>query len=167
MKIGVFSRRMAEDKGYMHQQIRGKYIWISIQSSDNTIWPKPVQLSGYVATHFAMFDDIDKPVVGRDDMVLFRPDHAVAIVDFVEAHRYCTEMICVHCDAGISRSAGVGSALSLWLNGTEEGTIDYRRHYPNVHVKSLMLQAIRERTGSAVTEPAKVPVNVEVPDGIF
>lgn len=144
MKIGVYARRMAEDKGYMNQEINEPYIWISIQSSDNTIQPKPIRFSKlWRDTLFMMFDDIEHELEGRHE-ILFTQERAARILEFVLKHKDSVGMICVHCDAGISRSAGVAAALALWINGTEDGTIDHRYHHPNALVKSLMLREIRK-----------------------
>ena len=59
------------------------------------------------------FDDIDRPVPGA---VLFSPEQARRILDFVREHRQ-TETLLVHCYAGQSRSRAVGAAAARLLGG--------------------------------------------------
>ena len=64
------------------------------------------------------------------DIILFNVKMAKHILDFVNMWKYSVDLIIVHCEAGISRSAGVASALSLILNGTDDY---YFKHYlPNI-----------------------------------
>lgn len=61
------------------------------------------------------------------------------IVDFVETFKNEVDMIVVHCEFGISRSAGVASALSLILNGIDQYYFD--NYVPNMLCYRKILNA--------------------------
>jgi predicted protein tyrosine phosphatase len=139
MNIRVFSQRMAEDPDYFLEEVpTGAYSWISIISP--TCYSRPVENERCRGIHRLKFHDIDRPVSGQ---ALFSAGQARRLVDFVLAHRD-VDTICVHCEAGISRSGGVAKALALWLNGND-WTQDDGNLYPNIHVKSTILRTLRER----------------------
>jgi len=66
-----------------------------------------------------------------------------SIHDFVEKNKDMGEWI-IHCEAGISRSAGVAVALSKILNGVDEPERFIQSKYPlglhNVDIKSKILK---------------------------
>ena len=61
------------------------------------------------------------------------------IIDFVETFKNEVDLIVVHCEFGISRSAGVASALSLILNGTDQYYFD--NYIPNMLCYRKILNA--------------------------
>lgn len=71
------------------------------------------------------------------DVKLFTDEEAEWILAFVNDYIEKIELIVVHCEAGISRSAGVASVLSLIYNGSDEY---YFKHYiPNMLVYRKIL----------------------------
>ena len=83
----------------------------------------------------------------------FTPDMARRIVAFVqEQQRVNVRLLIVHCEAGMSRSAGVAAALSLFYNHDETYFLVHYR--PNALVRRLMLDALR--TGS-ITDQQSTP----------
>lgn len=79
----------------------------------------------------------------RINIILFDENRAEQILQFVNKYKNEVDLIVVHCEAGISRSAGVASALSLIYNGTDEY---YFKHYlPNTLVYRLILNAYMKR----------------------
>ena len=73
------------------------------------------------------------------DVKLFTDEEAEWILAFVNDYIEKIELIVVHCEAGISRSAGVAGALSLIYNGSDEY---YFKHYiPNMLVYRFILNA--------------------------
>ena len=82
-------------------------------------------------------NDTDCICMNGDGIVLFDEKMAKHILFFVESFKLDTNMIVVHCEAGISRSAGVAAALSLILNKTDQYYFD---HYcPNMLVYRKIL----------------------------
>ena len=80
------------------------------------------------------------------DIILFNEEDAKGILHFVDTYKKEVDLIVVHCEAGISRSAGVASALSLILNGTDDY---YFKHYlPNILCYRKILNAyMRDKRG--------------------
>jgi hypothetical protein len=50
--------------------------------------------------------------------------------------------IIVHCDAGVSRSAGVGAAILRWLTGDDDYIFDSGKFFPNMHCYRMTLNAL-------------------------
>ncbi len=74
------------------------------------------------------------------DIKLFTDAQAKEILSFIELRKNNNgkeEMIVVHCEAGISRSAGVAGALSLIYNGSDQYYFD--KFLPNMLVYRKIL----------------------------
>lgn len=71
--------------------------------------------------------------------------HAEEIVDFVQQFANEIELIICQCDGGISRSAAVASALSVWLNGTDAEIYDNPRYLPNSWVRNRILKVLLDK----------------------
>lgn len=81
------------------------------------------------------FCDADKPekdIYGNDadESDLMSQEDARKVVQFVNLH--VEKHIIVHCDAGISRSAGVGAAISKYVTGDDSVFFNSGRYYPNM-----------------------------------
>lgn len=90
------------------------------------------------------FDDLDqdhgeaaRKYFGRD-VVLFERLNAEHIAAFVKGH----ENIICHCDAGVSRSAAVGAALSKHYNGDDFWF--FKHKCPNRLVYRIMLETLHD-----------------------
>lgn len=85
------------------------------------------------------FYDLEQPIPGCEKANLFSSDDAKQILEFVDNNiDEETKMIIVHCEAGLSRSAGVAAALSLIMN--EDCEFFHKNYYPNSLVKSTILR---------------------------
>lgn len=119
------------------------YILISIRDTDA---PKIVhEYSNCKEVLHLHFDDITPRQKDRfesiKDFVLFDQGMAEEIVDFVNKHDVSNCYI--HCTAGVSRSAGVASALSKHYNGDD---MEYFKKYvPNTYVNTVLFQVLLER----------------------
>lgn len=71
----------------------------------------PPPLEGYADILRLGFHDTDQ--VGGNFTVMSR-EHALAVLEFGEKHKDAPLM--VHCEAGASRSVGIGLFLAAWLN---------------------------------------------------
>jgi predicted protein tyrosine phosphatase len=75
---------------------------------------------------------------------LFTENDADQILDFVESHPEA-ELIIVHCDGGVSRSAGIAAALSKILTGSDFNIFNSKRYQPNMHVYRTILNRWHSR----------------------
>lgn len=96
------------------------------------------------------FSDADKPgldVYGYDAEVedLMSDGDARKVAGFVAKYR--GENIIVHCDAGISRSAGVGAAILKHLTGYDGKIFNSPERHPNMWCYRKTLNALQEKDG--------------------
>ena len=75
-----------------------------------------------------------------DESDLMTDEDARKVAAFVEAHR--DVYILVHCDAGISRSAGVAAAILKHYTGDDRQVFRSGRHYPNMWCYCKTLNAL-------------------------
>ena len=94
------------------------------------------------------FADADRPgydVYGRQAAIddLMNDNDGLKIASFLEEHQ--AEIIIVHCDAGISRSAGVAGAIMKYYTGDDTSIFDNPRFYPNMWCYRKTLDALSNR----------------------
>jgi len=70
---------------------------------------------------------------------LFNKTQAREILNFVEKIKDQVKVIICHCDAGISRSAGVAAAILKVLTGSDKEIFDNKRYVPNRYVYNKIL----------------------------
>ena len=87
------------------------------------------------------------------DVELGQPDcitdeQANSIVKFLlgDCVYFCVKRIIVHCEAGVSRSAGVGAAIMKYLNGSDWEVFDSPRFRPNMTCYRKVLDAFYCKT---------------------
>ena len=91
------------------------------------------------------FDDVDKKQydemteAGYGSVVLMNEQDAARIVAFVKKYKDSVDGIIVHCDAGVSRSAGVMAAIMKWLTGDDSKIFSDLRFHPNMWCYRLVL----------------------------
>ena len=153
MKFAVMSRENC--KKWCYQKHVDKSLIISI--SDNWAAPNKVFESKdnrVVDILRLYFDDID---CERRDLFHGMTDaDAQKIADFIAKHKAnfgnsseSIQKIIVHCNAGVSRSAGVCAAISKYLTGDDEAFFagGYR---PNMFCYSKVLKALYEQSISNI-----------------
>lgn len=81
------------------------------------------------------FHDIERR--WSDDDMLFTEKQAEEILGFVKEIK--PSILWVHCDAGISRSAGIAVALDKLVNGVDSGSLYpfYNRHVVETMIKTI------------------------------
>jgi len=84
------------------------------------------------------FPDADTASEEFPEAILFSPDHAREIWDFVLRHRE-VDRIVVHCDAGVSRSPAVAAALARILKD-DDAEYFAGRYRPNTRVYRMLLE---------------------------
>lgn len=96
--------------------------------------------------HVLAIDDADRgPRADESHCIqeprLFSPTDAQAVVAFVRTHHVCgIRRVLIHCDAGISRSAGMAAALAKFYTGDDFWFFKHKR--PNMLVYRLMMEAL-------------------------
>jgi predicted protein tyrosine phosphatase len=129
MKIIVLSEREIQDF-----KTDLTHVVISIRSNG----AKQVELpyvESRIGTLFFEFHDLDEPI---GDLELFSKEQAETILLFVEGLKDIVDLVVCQCEAGISRSAGVASALSFIYNGDD--SYFFRNYLPNRRVYRLILE---------------------------
>lgn len=79
---------------------------------------------------------------------LFTDDQAVQVVNFVNKMLGKIEVLICHCEAGISRSSGMGAAINLMINGSDKEIFNNVKYLPNMFVYRKVLNAWQERSTS-------------------
>lgn len=142
MEFTIKSRREAVYENGVHDP----HIIISIFTPGDE--PPQVCQNQYTkqVVQFA-FDDLDRTPgpatrLALGHPVIFGDLEAKKIIDIVEfwKDKGIDHIIC-HCDAGISRSAGVASALSKYYNGTDNEFFNSAKYRPNMLVYRTILDA--------------------------
>jgi predicted protein tyrosine phosphatase len=137
MRFKIFSQKMAEDRDFvLSAGVTEPHVWISITSPGDPraiLPPDPNRLD----VLFMEFWDVEIKRVTYDPIT---EDQASEIVKFVQKYLEKVDLVCVNCQAGISRSAGCASGLSILFNGHDRGIGDSPLYHPNVLVKSLILK---------------------------
>ena len=136
MEFYVYSRQKAKSESY---RLKVPTLIISITDpfgSLNTF----AQNRNIVSICRVQFDDVTRENAGPDD-ILMRVQDAQKIRDYVRAYADKVECIIVHCEAGISRSAGVMAAIQKYLLGDDSEIFNSNLYLPNEHCYRLMTSA--------------------------
>lgn len=89
------------------------------------------------------FDDIDTE---KDGYYPISDDDAIKITEFVKRYADCVDRIIVHCEAGVSRSAGCAAALMKYYFGNDFAIFDNPYYKPNSLVyKKVLTRMFNER----------------------
>lgn len=89
--------------------------------------------------HDITYDEGDSP------FKCFQPEYAAQIVDFMqESFPWCDRVV-IHCEAGVSRSAGVAVGLSRYFDLTPENTLRDQHPHFNIHVASTIWKECQSR----------------------
>ncbi len=149
LKVTVMSRRNAVL--YCGQKNPDKSVMISISDPrmvyDSEPFASPA--NGIIDILHLSFSDADSEgldVYGNcvDESDLMTDEDARRVAEFVEAHK--DAFILVHCDAGISRSAGVAAAILKHYTGDDSRVFKSGRHYPNMWCYRKTLNALHSYT---------------------
>ena len=143
MSVTIMSR--ADAIRYCHQPHSRKTVMISISDPYESYRTKPFTSSdnGVVSVLCLSFCDADRPgtdvyghmVTERD---LMTDADASRVAALVKGHP--NEDVIVHCDAGISRSAGVAAAIAKFRSGDD--TVIFKSYRPNMWAYRKTLNAL-------------------------
>ena len=131
MKFITFGER--EIKSPAYQTIKDKHIVISITSADDEEIRLPNNVNR-LSELFLKFDDV-QDIDNR--YIYFDRSMAKDILDFVENYCDKVSLIIVQCQAGLSRSVAIASALSKIMNYIDDSV--YTKGIPNMFVYISLL----------------------------
>jgi len=100
-------------------------------------WNKPNTL---LSSMQMSFHDVDREVLDYPGLQMMTEEQAKAIASFVIAYIDKVDTIVVHCEAGLSRSAGVSMAIAYWLRQNTSQWPLANRHVYRLVAKQLMEQ---------------------------
>lgn len=128
-KYKIMSRDCCER--YYRQRHERSSIIISIKSSWDRVLPSlPMNENNNVKHILSLsFDDFEFEQMPQYCM---KYEDGDKIVDFVNQYYDEADLIIVHCDGGISRSAGVAAAIMRVKEGFDDPIFDSRRKHPNM-----------------------------------
>jgi predicted protein tyrosine phosphatase len=112
---------------------------VCISISDPGAQPAGVSPS-FLAVLRLQFDDLNERTDEGD--ILFTPDHARAINEFIDKWSDVDRVI-VHCNMGVSRSPGIALGLCD-LRGWATASIERSHPGWNRHVRRVMLQSLQK-----------------------
>lgn len=134
MNIRVMNRQDAIRYSYHYQDEPSVIISISTPGQEYSQHIYRSLYNKIRAILHLSFDDVED-----GDYVITRND-SKRIHNFVEANKDLN--IIVHCDAGISRSAGIAAALMKYYNGDDSPIFDDPRYIPNMRCYRTMLEEL-------------------------
>jgi predicted protein tyrosine phosphatase len=137
MEFHVFSRSKAKKESY---KISKPTIIVSITDPDKNI-NTFADNDNIVSICRVQFDDTEPDCMLNGEIVMTEKD-AEKIKNFIFTFKDKVECIIVHCEAGISRSAGVMAAIQKFLIGDDSAIFNAFRFCPNMHCYRMTLNAL-------------------------
>lgn len=137
MKFEVMNKKQA--RRYSFSSHEDKSIIVSISNwgeEDNSFH---LGENNIKAILFLSFDDIEA-TNDKNEHPITKED-AKRVEKFVNKYKNKVDKIIVHCEAGVSRSAGVCAAIMKALNGDDWEIFDNPRFCPNMTCYNTVLEA--------------------------
>lgn len=144
MNFKIMSRGAALN--YSELEHSDKSVIISIHSSLDCpphFYERDFEFNGIQDVLFLEFDDVEANCDLKSFKVISEDD-AREIVDFVVNWSEKVDTVIVHCDAGVSRSAGVCAAISKYMTGSDDWVFDSPRYQPNMTCYRTVLNGFYE-----------------------
>lgn len=154
MQIFVTSRQGIQHitRAFAKENRPEKMAIISITDPDS----KPANITrspGFSGIIRMRFDDIEQDDFWHGKFLnAMRPWQAKEIADFVNKVEDKIDFLFVHCEAGVSRSAGVAAAISLVKFGTDKEFFNSGKYSPNMNCYKLTLEAFGYKTDPLTLE---------------
>lgn len=142
MDIIVKNRKDAAAFCRKPHSLRSLIISIRDPDANHSKWDLPIITAdnGVQAILPLYFEDTD------NDTSMSEKD-AEAIAQFVLQKADTCDLLIVHCEAGMSRSAGTAAALMCWFNGDDSPIFDHAFYRPNTHCYRAVLNALSISNG--------------------
>lgn len=126
LKVLIMSRQEANRHSFKKDIEKTAIISITDTYSENNHFHSNPNI---IAILKLKFDDIEKD---EKNCVCINDIDAKDIVAFINKLKDKVECIIVHCEAGISRSAGVAGAIMKYLNNDDTPVFNSGRYCPNM-----------------------------------
>lgn len=138
MKFEVMNRENAKEYSYKSHTETSIIISISSACSEGLLFQKN-NINGIKAVLPIFFDDVE-----NGEKFAITTKDATQIAKFVKSNKDMVDKIIVHCDAGVSRSAGVCAAIMKYINGNDMPIFNSARFCPNMLCYTKVLTALFE-----------------------
>ena len=138
MEILIMSRKDAEQFSHNLQQ-KTAIISITDVNGEDAVFKKSENI---VEILRIKFDDVTRTI----DANHMTSDDAKKIISFVKKIEKKVELLIVHCQVGISRSAAVAAVISKYINGTDRWVFESDKYRPNAYCYILLLDEFRNES---------------------
>ena len=78
---------------------------------------------------------------------------ALQIKEFVDLISNKVDRLIVHCEFGVSRSAGIAAAILKAISGNDSAIFDDPKYVPNMHCYRLVMDALMDEEGNLTINP--------------
>ena len=138
--IRILNRKEAKKFSYESHDFKTAIISITDTDKADVIFEKN-EVNGIRAVLRLKFDDVERDY--KNEHCITKED-AESIVKFVNKNKNKVDKFIVHCEAGVSRSAGVGAAIMKALNGDDWDVFKNPLKCPNMKCYRTVLNAFAE-----------------------
>ena len=135
--IRILNRKEAKKFSYESHDFKTAIISITDTDKADVIFEKN-EANGIIAVRRLKFDDVERDY--KNEHCITKED-AESIVKFVNKNKNKVDKFIVHCEAGVSRSAGVGAAIMKALNGDDWDVFKNPLKCPNMKCYRTVLNA--------------------------
>lgn len=138
--IRILNRKEAKKFSYESHDFKSAIISITDTDKADVIFEKN-EANGIRAVLRLKFDDVERDY--KNEHCITKED-AESIVKFVNKNKNKVDKFIVHCEAGVSRSAGVGAAIMKALNGDDWDVFKNPLKCPNMKCYRTVLNAFAD-----------------------
>ena len=138
--IRILNRKEAKKFSYESHDFKTAIISITDTDKADVIFEKN-EANGIKAVLRLKFDDVERD--NKNEHCITKED-AENIVKFVNKNKNNVDKFIVHCEAGVSRSAGVGAAIMKALNGDDWDVFKNPLKCPNMKCYRTVLNAFAD-----------------------
>ena len=135
--IRILNRKEAKKFSYESHDFKTAIISITDTDKADVVFDKN-ETNGIKAVLKLKFDDVERDY--KNEHCITKED-AENIVKFVNKNKNKVDKFIVHCEAGVSRSAGVGAAIMKALNGDDWDVFKNPLKCPNMKCYRTVLNA--------------------------
>ena len=135
--VRILNRKEAKKFSYESHDFKTAIISITDTDKADVIFEKN-EINGIRAVLRLKFDDVERDY--KNEHCITKED-AENIVKFVNKNKNKVDKFIVHCEAGVSRSAGVGAAIMKALNGDDWDVFKNPLKCPNMKCYRTVLNA--------------------------